>query len=49
MNHVPADDFHDTEEGIVDNYFDENWDDEGKYLYEWSQKLSIEAVSQSSP
>lgn len=44
-----TDHFHDTEDTLNDEYFDENWDDEGKYLYEWSQKLSIEAVGQHSP
>lgn len=49
IGHMTNDDFHDTEEGFYDAYFDENWDDEGKDLYEWSQKLSIEAVGQPFP
>ena len=46
---MTADEYHEAIEEFDDDYFDGNWDDEGKYLYEWSQKLSIEAVGQSSP
>jgi len=46
VNPMPIDAQFDTVEGFEDEYFHENWDEEGKHLYEWSQKLSVEAVNQ---